>query len=179
MNYALPREYVEALRGYVNKEATKYNDHDEEDEDDLEFLANNHGGDKKPIVITDYEKTFTRKYKYPSRELENVDFLDRTLNNDDDDDDYEDNDNNDDDEIEDDTDVDGDEVMRPIVASLSRQTGVYTERGTIMPMRRDDSTAKAAGKRSFNFLYFISFLYFEEEVIFRREFIASKVCLFV
>jgi hypothetical protein len=129
-NYGISLEYVDALRDFLNSQANLY---EESDNDELEFLPNNKKPDEINGELHDYEKTFSRKYKNPS-ELDDVDFpnhRDERIR-DDEDDDYTD------DEI-----IGGsgfpntNPIDKSIIDSLADQSGMYTEGGTIVPLRRD------------------------------------------
>ncbi|XP_016837188.1 receptor-type tyrosine-protein phosphatase N2 isoform X2 [Nasonia vitripennis] len=152
-NYAIPREYVEALRGFLENEANLYN---AEDDEGLEFLPEVEEENRKPIdeVLEDYEKTFSRKYKYP-KDLEAAEEnREESIE-----DDYEDGDELEEGEAESARFGNANPIPKPIIDSLAQQTsgGMYTEGGTILPMRRDvirparrhaKSRAKLAGLRT-------------------------------
>ncbi|XP_011500604.1 PREDICTED: receptor-type tyrosine-protein phosphatase N2 [Ceratosolen solmsi marchali] len=129
-NYAIPREYAEALRDFLSSEANLYED---SDNDQLEFLPNNEKPVKMKDEFHDYEKTFSRKYKSPS-EPKGIDFLDHRdekIHNNDDNDDYID------DEIVDDRDfINNNPIDRTIIDSLADQSEMFSEGGTTLPFRR-------------------------------------------
>ena len=133
-DYQLTREYADALKRFLENQARLYK---ETENEELEFLP----GDKKPmlddVALEEYEKVFARKYKYP-KELDGVDFLDSS-----------DDDEGSDDYINDEDEDQGEEetigknyesanpIPKPILDSLAQQSGMYTEGGTIVPLRRD------------------------------------------